>query len=440
MCTHLPRGARRPRPRAVAWALLLLAAQSHSETLEDAWRAALADNPSVRAAEARADGAAAELDAARAARRPAITANASMSRWADPPAFNFASAGIPARVPLFAGDSVSLAAAQLTMPLYTAGMLRGNIAAAAAGVTAGQRSAQSVVQSTKLAVAEAYVDVLRAASDLAAAQAAVTSLAAHERDAADMEKSGQVPRSDRLAAAVSLAGAELRRLQAQNSLELARSGYNRRLGRPLEAAVDLAPNVGPLDADAALQRPLEELVAAALANRAELEGLAAVATAFDARAAAKRAERGPQLVLSGGYNFIENTVLDREDYWSVGLGVQWNLFDSGRTRSAAAALATSATAAARDRDDLRASIELEVRGAWLTLGAARARRGVAEGALAAADENLRVANDRYRNGEGTSSEALDAEALRTANVGNLDAARYDAALAEARLARAAGIL
>jgi outer membrane protein TolC len=329
-----------------ACASLALAAHAHAETLAAAWHTALAENPAVRAAEARAGGAAAELEAALAAHRPTVVASTSVNRFADPLAFDFAAAGIPARVPLFGGDSVTLGSAQLTMPLYTSGMLHANVAAATAGVTAQQRSAQTVIESTKLAVAEAYVGVLRAASGLAAAQAAAASLAAHARDAEDMERSGQAPRSDRLAASVSLADGEQRRLEAQNALELARSAYNRRLGRPLTAAVELAPELAPLGA--ALQRPLDELVAAALANRAEIDALTAVAAAFDARAAAKRAERGPQLLLTGGYNFIENTVLDREDYWSVGLGIQWRLFDSGRTRSAAAALAQSATAAAHD--------------------------------------------------------------------------------------------
>jgi outer membrane protein TolC len=49
-------------------------------------------------------------------------------------------------------------------------------------------------------------------------------------------------------------------------------------------------------------------------------------------------------------------------------------------------------------------------------------------------------NDRYRNGEGTSSEALDAEALRSSSRSNFDAARHDAVLAEIRLARAVGVL
>jgi outer membrane protein len=237
---------------------------------------------------------------------------------------------------------------------------------------------------------------------------------------------------------VALADAEQRRLQAQNALDIARASYNRRLGRELSAPVDLAQEVRSLEPLAA--RALEDLVATALATRAELAGFDAVAAGYEAQAAAKRAERLPQLTLSGGYTYLENSVLDREDFWSIGVGLRWNLFDAGRTSSASAALTQRSSAARHERDDFRASIELDVRRAWLTLGEARARVGVAQQAIAQADENLRVVSDRYRNGEGTNTEVLDAETLRSLSRRNLDDSRYDAIIAELRLARAVGIL
>ena len=418
--------------------LVCVAFGAHAETLEDAWRAALADNPSVRAAESLGDAAGAELEAARAQRRPTVAATTSVSRWRDTPAFDFGAIGVPATLPLFPGDSLTVGTAQVSMPIYTAGLIKSNVAAATASVTARERSTATLVEDVKLAVAAAYVDVLRAASALATAEATAASLAAHARDVAVMERNGQVPRNDGLAAAVSLADAEQHRLQAQNTLDIARAAYNRRLGRELSAPVDLDPEVRSLEPVAT--RAIEDLLAPALATRAELAGLDAVAAGYEAQAAAKRAERLPQLTLSGGYTYLENSVLDREDFWSIGVGLRWNLFDAGRTSSASAALAQRSSAAKHERDDLRASIELDVRRAWLTLGETRARVGVAEQAIAQADENLRVVNDRYRNGEGTNTEVLDAETLRSQSRRNLDDSRYEAIIAELALARAVGVL
>ena len=71
------------------------------------------------------------------------------------------------------------------------------------------------------------------------------------------------------AAAVSLAAAEQRRLEAANALEIARAVYNRRLGRPLDAAVHLEPlTTAPVGT--ATAEPLGALVSMAVAGRPEL--------------------------------------------------------------------------------------------------------------------------------------------------------------------------
>jgi outer membrane protein TolC len=390
----------------------------------------------LQAAQARTRAASAGVDAARAEHRPMLTATTSASRWRETPAFEFAAIGLPFALPLFAGHTFSMTEARVSAPLYSGGGIGANVTAADAAFARGGHTAASLEQEVKLAVATAYVGVLRAASAHAIAAANTASLAAHARDVEDMLRTGQVPRNDYLAAAVSLADAEQRQLDAANALELARAAYNRQLGRPLDAPVDLEP-IAP---SPGVEQALDQLLATAFAARTELMALDAAVRELDARGTAARAARRPQVTLSGGYTFIENDVLNREDFWSIGVGVRWTPFDGGRARSAAAGLEQQSIAAARDLEHSRSLIELEVRSAWLDERAARARLGVTMSAVAQAEENLRVVRDRYLSGEGTNTEVLDAEALRTASRGNFDNARYDAALAQQRLARAIGRL
>lgn len=165
-----------------------------------------------------------------------------------------------------------------------------------------------------------------------------------------------------------------------------------------------------------------------------------MAAALDSRAGSTAAATRPQLALTGGYTFLENDVLNREDYWTVGVGVKWNAFDSGRTRSRASALSLQSAAVADERRELESVVGLEVRRAWLMRDETEQRIAVTQGAVEQAEENLRVVRDRYRNGEGTNTEVLDAEALRALSRSNFDNARFDAALARYRLARAVGLL
>jgi outer membrane protein TolC len=426
--------------RAAAFAAAALAASAApAETLDEAWAAALAADARYAAATARAESNEAALSGAVAERLPTVTATAATSFWRDTPAFDFGGAGLPLTQPLFAGETVNVATAQVSLPLYMGGALNANVSAAEAERDGQLLSTEAVRQDVKLAVAIAYVEVLRAASALDVARTNAGSLAAHERDVADMRSTGQVPTNDYLAASVSLADARQGELQAQSTLEQARALYNRRVGRPLDAPVDLEPLMAPLGGQA-IAAPLAELVAAARAARPELGELDAAADALAARADAARAARRPQLALNGGYAYFENTFLNREDYWFVALGVRVNVFDSGRSRHTSATLERQSAAAADDRRDRESEIELEVHRASADLTTARARLDVATGAVQQAEENLRVVRDRYRNGEGTNTEVLDAEALRAQSAGNFDAARYDLRLAELKLARAVGAL
>ena len=428
--------------RAGRAALSLLAAVSFSasaETLDDAWRIALERDLSLLAAASRVAAAEADVDAARAERKPVVSANVSALELDRTPSFDFSGAGLPIEMPLLDGSRLVLAGASVTIPLYPAGRIGAGVRAAEAQRDAEREATGELAQRIKLAVAERYVGVLRAESTVAVADGQVESLAAHLREVEDMYRGGSVPRNDFLAASVSLADAEQRRLTARHALEIARAAYNRGLGRALDAPVELdreLPTVDPrVDAET-----LDALTALAIERRAEPRRLASAADAFAAQARAVQAATRPQLGLTGGYVRVDNEFLDRDDYWAVGVGVTWSPFDGGRSRTRAASLSLQASALRQQQRDLESMIALDVREAWLSRRETAERVAVAEQALEQADENLRVARDRYRNGEGTHTEVLDAEALRTMSLDNFDAARYDAALARYRLAYAVGVL
>ena len=85
-------------------------------------------------------------------------------------------------------------------------------------------------------------------------------------------------------------------------------------------------------------------------------------------------------------------------------------------------------------------IALEVRQKWLDLQTAMHRVEAVRQATAQAEENLRVARDRYQHQVGTNTEVLDAETLRLQAYTNFYNSTYEAVLADLRLRRAIGNL
>ncbi len=124
----------------------------------------------------------------------------------------------------------------------------------------------------------------------------------------------------------------------------------------------------------------------------------------------------------------------------MGIGVQWSVFDGGQIRKRASALDRSRRATEQQRADVQSMIALQVRQTWLDVGETRERLVVATGAVELAEENLRIARERYGAGLGTQTQLLEAENLRVQALRNRDDAGLDAGLAKLRLARAVGAL
>jgi len=370
---------------------------------------------------------------------PTVSASAGVSRFDEAPAFDFSGAGVPAVLPLFGGETMKMADARVMFPLYTGGQLSSHIDAAESmlGVRRSQLAASE--QDIKLDVARQYIDVLRAESALAVANSNVTSLAAHVRDVEDMFKSGSIARNDFLAAAVSLADAEQRRLQARNGLDLAKASYNRSLARPLDSAVNLDEKLPGINAELE-SASLGTLTNIAMESRLELMGLDAAADALRYQSKSARASARPQLGITGGYVALQNDFLNRDEFWMVGVGVNWRLFDGGQARKKASALSLREKAVRQRQENVRSHVKLQVRQAWLRLQETRDRKRLTERAVEQAEENLRVVRDRYRNGEGTNTEVLDAEVLRSQSRSNYDNADFDAKLALYEIARGVGRL
>ncbi|MCB1596778.1 MAG: TolC family protein [Gammaproteobacteria bacterium] len=419
--------------------LCLVALPLQAETLADAWNLALERNNALAAVRSQADAARADADAARAERWPKLSVEGSYQRFGDAPAFSFPVGGQDfLSPPLVDDDDFYAARAHIELPLFTAGRITAGIESAELGARAAGSASDSAVQDLKLAVAAAYVDVLRAGSSLTAAESQVESLGSLVNDVTVMLEQETVAKNDLLAAQLTLAEAEQERLRAANRLSIARAQYNRLLGEPLDRIPDLAELHGAPPDTAAAGDSLDALVATAISRRSDLASLDARTRSLDERARSARAAGWPQLSLMADYQYLENQVLDREDFSLVGIGFNWTVFDGGRIRNQAASFANAGRAAGRSRDDLRSRIELEVRQAWLDREEANARVAVTREAVAQAEENLRVARELYGVGLTTNTVVLDAEALRLKAVSNADNARFDAVLSDLRLARATG--
>ncbi|MFR6359778.1 MAG: TolC family protein [Sutterella wadsworthensis] len=125
-----------------------------------------------------------------------------------------------------------------TLPVFAGGRIVSGVEAAKALKARAGSELRGAEQDVKMKVAERYVNVLQAQRALELAELHERTLQAHAADVEALQK-GFVVKTDRLAAEVWVKNARQDVIRARNALSLAKSAYNREIGRPLDAEARL---------------------------------------------------------------------------------------------------------------------------------------------------------------------------------------------------------
>jgi len=406
-----------------------------AETLEDAWKTALAVDQRVQASRKGVESGRQTISATEAARFPSVAIQSGYTILNHTPSVAITSSQSAVKQFPTAEDKSLSYKTTLSFPLFTSGRISNGIDAAKADLNTALQDEKKTVLDVKLSVAEAYIGVLRARRGVEVAESNVSTLSAHAGDVSSLYEQGVVTKNDLLASRVSLSDARQRLTQALNNLNISDASYNRSLGRQLDHEVIIED----LSAEP-IKTKIEDLTNKALNTRPELISLSEQARAFRYQAASLRSSTGPQVALSGGYNYQQNKYQVFQDLWSATLGLTWDIFDGGIARHNASALLQKADSVINLQNDAASVIALQVRQAYLDIEEALKRIEVTRDAVAQSEENLKVVKDRYREGVGTNTEVLDAETLRTKSKINYYDAIYDAVTANIRLKYAVGEL
>jgi outer membrane protein TolC len=427
-----------PTTSLLAIACLLQAtAWVQAETLTDSWAYAVANNGRLAATQLDQVATEYQRDAIAAARKPNVTVRGSYRVRSGTPSFRISDPLLGAgdfQFP-YAQHEAAGSGGQVKLPIYTSGKTKNAILGAEARVGGAKHHVDRTRMELLLAVGQVYLEVLRAQRDLEVADQNVASLTAHEREVQGLFSQQRVPRNDLLAAKVVTAAARQDQLRQQNVLMTARARYNRTLGVPLFAEVQLEEL-----SLARISWSLEQSLEIAWQRRPDLLQLQAARQANLFEACRLRAAGLPQVSAVGAYLYEENRYNTPQTIASAAVVVDWNVFDGGRSRRSAAAQRTRAASVGRQMEDLKAQISLELLTAWNNRHEASARLDLAICALEYADENLRVVRLRYTRGMEVGSEVLDAQKRRTEAARDQYHAGYDLSWAQLQLRFAAGTL
>lgn len=411
----------------------LLAQAPPSVTLEQAVDQALERHPLIVQAAGGVRTAAAAERSAMGAYLPSLSASAGSSR-SGRQQFGTSPDLPPSTVP-GASDSYS-AGLSAGWDLYTGGRRPAQRVQSRAQSASADANLNEQHFAVVLATKQAFYSALRTQELIgvvtARVQRAEEGVAAAER----RMSVGSATKSDVLRAQLELNTAKQSLLEAQNQQRTAAFTLGRQVGEegPVNAAAGTALEPAPLALSGA------ELIESLVAASPSVQAAQAAARSADAGVDVAKAQYLPSLRLTTGYNWNNEDPVWRDSRasWSVGLGVSYPLFDGfkrGETTERARVQASVATAQLQDTQrGIRANAERALGN--LTL--AEQRIVLAREAVQAAEEDLRVQQDRYRLGATTILDLLSSQNALVEAQTSLVTTRFDYQIARAELEALAG--
>jgi outer membrane protein TolC len=288
------------------------------------------------------------------------------------------------------------------------------------------------------AAAEAYYRLLQARNFLEVANEAVAQVEEHLRIVRARFDADTAMQSDVLTVQLRYAEVREARIAAENQLILAWAILRNVTGgdirpQPLPPNIPAAPWSARIDG-------LQQAIAEAIYHRPELHAINGRGQA--AGEDVRRAEAGkrPAVDLLADYDVFSGDLSQANDSYFMGLVLQWNLFDAGRTASDVCRATARLRELQAEQRRLILDIELEVQRAMLGVRDAKERSEVAKCAIAQARQNLHEVEVHYQSDMSTTAQLMDAQlSLSQARV-RQTTAEADLQICAAALERAMGHL
>ena len=325
----------------------------------------------------------------------------------------------------------------LTVPLYTGGHLEGQIDEARYQLNRADLDTENTRQEVRYNVAEAYANVIYRENLALVAQEAVDKGNTQLELINAMFEEGAVAEADLLMMKVNIANYQQALVSANADVEIAKATLATAVGLPQDSDIE------PMDMFSyePYHKTLPECESYALEHRPD--GLAAEYDIKTAEAQKTSAAAGyrPQVSVVGSQSIASNRPFrsERNNAWSLGLSLSWNVFDNGVTAENVRQAEATANAYEAAKRKIRKSILLETRSAYVQMKAAETNIATTRMAVQEAEDSYTIAQVRYEEGVEGLLPVTDAQDKLAQARSNYQTALYEYNLSRSRLEKAMGV-
>ena len=306
----------------------------------------------------------------------------------------------------------------ISYDIYDGGRRGASIRAARKQLRNAELNLESVVEQNRFEASRDYYNLQDGDAQVEIQQAAVDDATQTLRDAQLLERAGLGTRFDVLRAEVELAQARQRVTTAIANQNISRRQLAETLS--VDHSTDLA-TADAIEEAGTWNLELAETIVQAFQNRAELEQLLLQREINQEQRTIALSATRPNLSANANYTVSDNFEddFDINDQYSVGLNLQWRLYDGGAARASAEQAETDAEISETQFANQRNLIRFNVEQAYYQLESNQNNISTATREVELAEESLRLARLRFQAGVGTQTDVIDAQTQLTTARGNL---------------------
>jgi outer membrane protein len=325
-------------------------------------------------------------------------------------------------------------------PLFTGGALVTNYQLAKLGIDVAQIQQIQAVMDLIRRVKEAYYSILKAEKILGVANQTVEQVTEHVKVAKAFYEVGLTPKNDLLEAEVELAQTKQDLIRAENGLSIAKSKFNTELRRDINEKVTIEDILTYVPSS----EELDDCIQRAYEQRPEMQEVKVKVEQAKKEVTLARSDYFPDLAFKFNYERVgDKTNVQGNDFrdaerWEVAIGAEWTFWEWGKTHFSVNESKVRLLQAIDAEIQVRDSVTLEVKEAFLNLKESEKNIFVAETVIEQAKENFRMNKERYQEQVATTTDVLDAQTLLTQAEKNYYHALSDYNIDRARLERAIG--
>jgi len=330
--------------------------------------------------------------------------------------------------------------ATLTQPIYTGGAVSSSYKISKYARDIAEADLETTRSNLTLAVLVQFYGVLAAREAIVVAEEAIQNAEEHYGVTQARYNAGEVSEYDVMRAEVAVVNLRPGLIRARNLLEVSELALKNYMMLEPDTDIDFVGVLEEMDYEV----DPGEAVKVAFERRPEMRiGGKRAEIAHESVTLAKSGWR-PAFAIQGSYDIRSNQLTFGRDAWQDSyagyLVLSWSVFDGLRTKAQVSQAHSEVRQADIAVEDLKRSIDLEVRAALLDAEAARETLRSQQKNVDTAERGLAIINERYASGVATSLEVIDARLAFITAQQNRISALFDFNVSTARLMRAVGVL